>query len=54
MSELIQPTEGEAKNGWTAETLTQYLEDRHREEDENFHEKKPKRQTRTIYRKPRR
>jgi len=31
--ELIHPTEEEAANGWTAETLTEYLRDRTRVQD---------------------
>jgi len=27
--EMIEPSEEERKNGWTAETLTQYLAERH-------------------------
>jgi len=28
-NEIIEPTEEEKKNGWTAETLTKYLQERH-------------------------
>lgn len=30
MADLIQPTEDEKKNGWTAETLTAYIRERNR------------------------
>lgn len=49
---MTEPTPAEAKNGWTTETLTKYLADRKRAADEAFHDKKPKRQTRTISRRP--
>jgi hypothetical protein len=50
---MIEPTPEEKKNGWTAQTLTAYLAERQKQEDEVFHSKKPKRQKRTIYKSPR-
>lgn len=36
-TDLIQPTEGEAKNGWTAATLTRFIRDREKWERERFY-----------------
>lgn len=49
----MKPTAEEMKNGWDEKSLTAYLAERQREEDEVFNTKKPKRQTRTVYRRKR-
>ena len=43
MRELIEPTDEEAANGWTAEALTAYLADRERAQADVILVRKPKR-----------
>jgi len=45
---MAKPTPDEKRNGWTEDTLTQYLEDRHREEENDYDNRPVKKQTRTI------
>ncbi len=42
---LIQPTEEEARNGWTAETLTDYVRQRQRAQAAKVFPEKPPRPT---------
>ena len=44
--EPIEPTEDEKRNGWTTETLTQYLADREKAQSAAVLDRKPARQTR--------